>query len=161
MDIVAEICASLAGEWLPLIYKNKIRPQRTRSIEIDVPARVNRADIQYTLLGIELKVGKRRFACPDLATARYMRVMARIGCREFAIPYDITKISASADKLETAWQRTLLVLEQITGGRPSASISRMRSKLLKAIRDEIAEIGAGDAMPEFDRQTRRRNLMHR
>ena len=109
MDIAAEISAELDGEWLPRIYKEKIRTQRTRSIELDIPERENRAEIQYTLLGIELKVGKRRFGSPDLATARYMRVFARLGCREFAVPYNITMVSAAADDLETSWHRTLLL----------------------------------------------------
>ena len=124
MDIAAEICASLADEWLPTIYREKIRPQRTRSVSIDVPERENEAGIQYTLLGIELKVGKQRFTCPDLATARYMRIFARIGCREFAVPYDITKISTVADDLETSWQRILLLLAEITIMRPSRSASQ-------------------------------------
>ena len=87
------------------LSKKRFVSQRTRVIAArSARARENQAEIQYTLLGIELKVGKRRFACPDLATARYMRVFARIGCREFAVPYDITQISAAADELETSWQ---------------------------------------------------------
>ena len=158
MDIAAEICASLADEWLPAIYKDKIRPQRTRSVSIEVPEREHQAEIQYTLLGIELKVGKRRFTCPDLATARYIRVFARIGCRDFAIPYDITKISKVADDLETSWQRSILLLAEMTVTRPSRSVSQSRSKLTGAIRFEIAGIGAGDAMPQFSRETKQRKI---
>lgn len=158
MDIAAEISAALADDWLPTIYKEKIRSQRTRSLEIDVSARENQAEIQYTLLGIELKVGKRRFACPDLATARYMRVFARIGCGAFAIPYDITKISPAADELETSYQLSILLLSQKMRGKPSRSISLSRSKLLKSMRIAISEIGAGEAMPEFNRETKQRTL---
>jgi len=156
MDIAAEIAAVLEDEWVPNIYRDKIRSQRTRSITIDVPARTNVAAIQYTLLGIEVKVGKRRFACPDLATARYMRVFARIGCSSFAIPYDITRISAAADDLETAWQRSLLLLESMTKGNAPMSISALRSKLVKTIRSEVNGIGPGEAMPVFNRETRQR-----
>src|SRR5438128_2356047 len=87
MDLTAQIKASLGDEWLPELYRSKVRVQRTRSYRMEVPARENTAEIQYTLLGIDLKVGRRRFACPDLATARYLRVFARAGCSEFAIPY--------------------------------------------------------------------------
>jgi hypothetical protein len=156
MDIPAEICLSLASDWLPTIYKEKIRSQRTRSLSLDVAARENQAEIQYTLLGIELKVGNRRMSCPDLATARYMRVMARIGCRDFAIPYDITKISAAADELETSWHRSLLLLEKMTAKSPSRSVSQTRSRLIRTMREELAAIGAGDAMPAFDRETKQR-----
>lgn len=157
VKIEVTIRESLAEDWLPTIYAEKIRSQRTRSIEIDVPERENQAEIQYTLLGIELKVGNRRFACPDLATATYMRVFARIGCREFAVPYDITRISNAADDLETSWQRALILVDEETRGKPSRSVSQTRSKVVKAIRSEIAEIGAGDTMPEFNRATKQRN----
>ena len=152
-----DIRAELAEDWLPDIYAAKVRPQRTRSVCIDVPERENAAEIQYTLLGIELKVGKRRFACPDLATARYMRVFARIGAIDFAVPYDITKISVVADELETAWPRTLLLASDRSETMSEQARKRLRSQIIKAIRTEIAEIGAGDAMPAFDRVTSRRN----
>ncbi len=156
MDIAAEICALFPEEWLPKIYKEKIRSQRTRAYQLDVPERENQAKIQYTLLGIELLVGKRRFACPDLATARYLRIFARIGCREFAVPYDITMISPAADELETSWQRMLLHLEESTEGKPSRSVSQSRSKLIRTMRKTLGEIGAGDVMPLFDRPTKQR-----
>ncbi|HEX3102463.1 MAG TPA: hypothetical protein VHQ01_11750 [Pyrinomonadaceae bacterium] len=151
MDIAAEICASLADEWLPKLYKEKVRSQRTRSYHLEIPVRENRAEIQYTLLGIELKVGKRRMACPDLATARYLRVFARIGCRDFAVPYDISQISGIADELETAWQRSLVLAEAKAPGDAAA----LRS-VAKAMRAEIISIGPGDAMPSFDRETKQR-----
>ena len=157
MKIEAQIRESLAGDWLPTIYLEKIRSQRTRSVRLDVAERENLAEIQYTLLGIELKVGKRRFACPDLATARYMRVFARIGCREFAVPYDITRISAAADDLETSWQRALILVEEETRGKPSRSATQLRSRMVKAIRNEITDIGPGETMPEFNRATKQRN----
>ena len=152
MDIAAEICAPLADEWLPTIYKEKVRSQRTRAYHLEIPVRENRAEIQYTLLGIELKVGKRRFACPDLATARYLRVFARLGCRDFALPYDISQISGIADELETAWQRTLVLTEATSPG--DAVALRV---VVKSMRAEIAAIGPGDAMPLFDRETKQRN----
>ena len=152
-----DIREELGANWLPAIYAAKVRPQRTRSVRIDVPQRENAAEIQYTLLGIELKVGKRRFACPDLATARYMRVFARIGAMDFAVPYDITKISVVADELETAWQRTLLLASDRSDTMSEQARKRLRSQIIKAIRTEIAEIGAGDAMPAFDKVTSQRN----
>lgn len=159
MDIAAEICADLGDEWLPTIYTAKVRPQRTRSVRIEVPARENIAEIQYTLLGIELKVGRRRFACPELATARYMRVFARIGSPEFAVPYDITKISAIADELETSWQKTLLLIDAKCRGRSVRGVAAARSKLVRAVREQIAAAGAGDAMPAFDRETKQRKAV--
>ena len=140
MTTLDDIKARLAEDWLPSIYAKRVRTQRTRSISLEIAERENSAEILYTLLGIELKVGKQRISCPDLATARYLRVFARLGCRDFAIPYNITKISVIADELETAWQRAALLIED----------KRSRSTVIKSIRGEIAEIGAGNLMPEFN-----------
>lgn len=138
------------------VYAEKVRPLRTRSYELDVPARENDTAILHTLLGIELKVGRRRFACPDLATARYLSIFARIGCREFAIPYDITRISTIADELETVLQRSLLMLQTETEKLTTQQQKRRRSHLLKKIRTEITEIGPGEKMPEFKQSTKQR-----
>lgn len=145
MKVEEKIRDALGDDWLPDLYKAKVRSQRTRSVHLDISPRENKPEILYTLLGIELKVGRRRFSCPDLATARYLRVFARIGCRDFAIPYDITKISLIADELETSWQRVLV----LTDGKPPN-----RTTLIKTLRSEINAYGPGDAMPLFDRETR-------
>ena len=147
MKIDEKIRQDLADDWLPNLYKTRVRIQRTRSVHLDIAARENKVDILYTLLGIELKVGRRRFSCPDLATARYLRVFARIGCSDFAIPYDISQISGIADELETSWQRSLVLTE----GKSSS-----RTALVKSIRTEVNACGPGDAMPLFDRETKQR-----
>ncbi len=155
-ELIDAVRAELGDDWIPSIYRDRIRTQRTRSQVIAVPERENAADIQYTLLGIELKVGRRRFACPDLATARYLRVFARVGCGAFAVPYDITRISPAADDLEVSWQRMLLLFERNTQGGPARSSAQLRARLVRAVRGELNEIGPGDTMPAFDRETRQR-----
>jgi hypothetical protein len=140
--------ANLAELWIPEIYREHVRSKRTRSFSMNIPERENSPEIMHTLLGIELKVGRQRIATPDLATARYLCVFARLGCREIAIPYDISKISGIADLLETGWQRMNLLLKGTT--------TRTRNLAIKSVRGEIAEIGAGDTMPEFNTETRQR-----
>jgi len=142
---------------LAAIYAEKIRPLRTRSCLLEIPERENDVRILHTLLGIELQVGRRRFTCPDLPTARYMRVFARLGCREFAIPYDITKISTLADELETAWQRSLLISETESADSTGQQRKRNRTRLFKSVRSQLAEIGPGERMPEFKQSTKQRN----
>jgi len=146
----------IENDSLAAIYAQKVRTLRTRSCALEIPEKENDARILHTLLGIELQIGRRRFSCPDLATARYMRVFARIGCREFAIPYDITKISTIADEFETAWQRSLLLLDATSGEHTEQQRRRERTQLLKATRSEIAAIGPGEKMPEFKQSTKQR-----
>ena len=131
---------SKADQWFPELYRQLVRSQRTRRCVIEVPVKLNDPQIQHTLLGIELKVGRKRFSCPDLPTARYFKVFAKIGCKEFAIPYNITKISAVADELESSLERTLLLTE---------NDSTKTNKTLRLIRSEIQSMGSGDDVPVF------------
>lgn len=156
MEIAIEIKEKLNAEWLPEIYRTKVRSQRTRAHQLEVPRRENRALIQHTLLGVELKVGNKRFSCPDLSTARYLQIFARLGCQSVAVPYDITKISTLADELESAWQKILLLFEHAATEKTAPVKGRMRSVLIKEIREEIDEIGAGSLMPEFKQSTKQR-----
>lgn len=137
--------------WIPDVYRSRVRSDRTRAFQLPIPKRENDPTINFTLLGIELKVGRRRIACPDLATARYLQVFARIGCTAVALPYDISRIPAIADELETIWQRMNLIASKEYRNDAAA-----RRKLIKTMRDEINEIGPGEAMPLFDRSTRQR-----
>jgi hypothetical protein len=156
MEIAKNIREKLNETWLPLIYRDKVRTKRTRSYRMEISEREHIAEIQHTLLGIELKVGKIRFSCPDLSTARYLQVFARLGCQEIAIPYDITKISTLADELESSWHKILLYLEEETIEKNAQVRGRIRSNLIKEIRQELDEIGAGALMPEFNQNTKQR-----
>lgn len=157
MALAQKIKSELGQEWIPLVYIGEVRSGRTRAFELDVSEKENDVSIEHTLLGIQLKSPDRSIACPDLSTARYLRVFVRIGCRQVAIPYDITKISAIADELESSWQRTLLLLGKYTGDCSPQVRGRYRAGLVRLLRSEITEAGAGDLMPAFDRETRQRN----
>jgi len=146
---VQKIQEQLAETWLPRIYRERILKLRTRSYQFESPNASARIDIQHTLLGVELKVGRRRLLCPDLATARYLSVFARIGCKAVALPYDITKISRLADELESSWYRMLLLIDQEARGESAKFRSRLRGLLLAKIRADLAEAGPGTRVPEF------------
>ena len=102
-----QVKAELKDTWLPLIYRNRVLQMRTRSYHFGALPKKPVCEIQHTLLGVELKVGRRRLLCPDLATARYLSILARAGCEDVAVPYDITKTSQLADELESSWHRML------------------------------------------------------
>ena len=148
----------LGEAWLPRIYRERILKLRTRSYHFDTASPSARVEIQHTLLGVELKLGRKRLLCPDLATARYLSVFARIGCQDVALPYDITKISHLADELESSWYRMLLLAEQEAKAESTRFRGRLRGLLLANIRAEIAEAGAGTRVPEFRQSTRQRQI---
>jgi hypothetical protein len=85
-----------------------------------------------------------------------LQIFARLGCANVAVPYDITKISTLADELESSWHRTLLLFDKMIEEKTSPVRGRMRSSLIKEIRQEIDKIGAGSLMPEFKQSTKQR-----
>ena len=154
--LVGEVRDGLGEDWPPRIYRERILTTRTRSHAVPAAVKGAAVEVLHTLLGVELKVGRRRVSCPDLATARYLSVFARAGVSEVAVPYDITKISRLADDLESAWQRTLLLADHLTKGRAATFRSRVRAAALKEVKREIEEAGAGTAVPAFNQNTRQR-----
>ena len=155
-EYAAQVRAELKDTWLPDIYRQRIRTKRTRSYHFARLPTKRRVEIQHTLLGVELKAGRRRFLCPDLATARYLSVFARAGCEDVAVPYDITKISQFADELESSWHRMFLLVDHYAGNTSEALRNRIGRLLVENIRTEIAELGAGDSVPEFKQTTKQR-----
>ena len=153
-DLARLIRNDLGESWLPLIYRDRILKLRTRSYHFDNLKGV--IAIQHTLLGVELKIGKKRLLCPDLATARYLSVFARAGCNDVAIPYDITKISRLADEMESSWFRMLLLIDEAARQKNSKLRIRLRGLLFANIRSEVLAAGAGTRIPEFNRSTRQR-----
>ncbi len=152
-DRAQEIISQLGECWLPRLYRDKILTTRTRSYQFETLPRTGRVEIQHTLLGIELKVGRRRYSCPDLGTARYLSVFARAGCQKLALPYDITQLSCLADQLESSWQRLLLLVDH---SLPEVNRPRLRGLLIARLRAEIVAAGAGSIMPRFKQSTRQR-----
>ena len=155
-DYASQIKADLKDAWLPNIYAERIRKLRTRSYTFEGPPGKSAVEIQHTLLGVELKAGRRRMLCPDLATARYLSVFARAGCKQVAVPYDITRISQLADQLDSSWHRTLLLADHLTEGAPGSLRSRVRRVLIEKIRVEVESAGAGPAAPTFKQSTKQR-----
>ena len=150
----AQLIRDLLGEaWLGRIY-DRILKLRTRSYHFDLARTSNQISIQHTLLGVELKIGRKRLTCPDLAHARYLAVFARIGCLDVAVPYDITKVSLLADELESSWYRMLLLADEEVRSKPRPFRSRLRGLLVASIRQEILEAGAGAKMPSFEKITK-------
>lgn len=155
-ELASAIQVTIGDSWLPRIYRERILKMRTRAYEFPALPKNAAPQIHHTLLGIELKVGRRRMLCPDLATARYLCVFARIGCKAVAIPYDITKISQVADELESSWYRILLLADESTRQSAETLRARVRRMLVERMRDEITEAGAGARAPEFARSTKQR-----
>ena len=158
-DHAAQVKAELNEAWLPNLYRERVRSKRTRSYHFAGLTKNPRVEIQHTLLGVELKTGRQRLLCPDLATARYLAIFARAGCADVAVPYDITKISQLADELESSWHRMLLLADHQAAGKSESFKTRIRRLLVEKIRAEVMAAGAGTSIPEFKQSTRQRTVI--
>ncbi|HEY6806013.1 MAG TPA: hypothetical protein VI306_20700 [Pyrinomonadaceae bacterium] len=156
-ELAKQIETELGESWLPTIYRERVLKIRTRSYHFEKLKPGGKVAIQHTLLGVELKIGKRRLMCPDLATARYLSIFGRAGCDDVAVPYDITKISRLADELESSWFRMLLLVDEATKEKGGKQKTRLRGLLFATIRAEILAAGAGTRIPEFKQSTKQRS----
>lgn len=154
-----QVKQELGESWLPHIYRERVRTKRTRSYQFEGLTPKARVEIQHTLLGVELKTGRQRLLCPDLATARYLSVFARAGCEQVAVPYDITRISQLADELESSWHRMFLLAGLLSRGEGETFKRRIERVLVAKLRDEINAAGAGASIPEFKQTTKQRTEM--
>lgn len=87
---------------------------RHRNREVSLAGRRCQPQILYTFLGYELKMGRKRLTCPDMSTARYLKVFAQIGMKSIRLPYDPTHTQILVDGLEHSLNRiheTLLTRE--------------------------------------------------
>ncbi len=159
-DIITEIKRLMGDHLISIIYRDRIRTIRTRSYQLNTPnnSRAKKVDVEvmHTLLGIELRIGKKRLWCPDLSTARYLSVFARLGVTEVAVPYDITKISRLADDLESSWYKMMVLVEHLTAERNERLRNRVRANLIKDQRHEVFALGSGPAIPQFNQNTKQR-----
>lgn len=155
-DIVAEVGRLMTGTTVADVYRARVLSDRTRRYELNLAKPPANVEILHTLLGIELKVGRRRLLCPDLATARFLQVFARLGVGVVAIPYDITQVSRAADELESAWHRALLLAEHASAGRSDRLKARVRRALAAQLREAVVAAGAGSKRPAFLQSTRQR-----
>jgi hypothetical protein len=156
IQIAEQITRLLGEQSIESIYREKILTGRTRQYEMKPPKKGDRVEIIHTLLGVELKVGNRRLLCPDLATARYLSVFARLGSETIAVPYDITITSRLADELESSWHRMILLVESMAEGRSSRLRRMVERQLIASARRSIAEAGAGPKYPAFAQPARRK-----
>jgi hypothetical protein len=155
-DIARDILATQGDKTIAGIYRVQVRTLRTRRFRLNSPQPSTAVEIFHTLLGVELKIGKRRLICPDLATARFLSVFARIGVDDVAVPYEITRISHLADGLESAWHQMIMQVEPACAGLSAQMKSKVRRLLIADQREQVIRCGAGPAIPQFNQNTKQR-----
>ena len=98
------------------LYRQKVLTQQTRTIRL--LGKKNPARIMHTLLGFEVKACRKRIHCPDMVTARYIRLFSELGCRSIKLPYDPTRTAQLIPEFEAMLDRIALqIQERFSGDR--------------------------------------------
>lgn len=82
------------------MYRRDVLSQKTRTVRL-LGTKCSAAIIQ-TLLGYEVQARHKRIHCPDLVTARYLKLFSEIGCHTIRLPYDPTITARLIPVMEAA-----------------------------------------------------------
>ncbi len=84
------------------LYRQRVLPKNTRTIRL--LGRKNNARIIHTLLGFEVQAAYKRIQCPDMVTARYLKLFSELGCHSIKLPYDPTLTAELIPQFESMAQ---------------------------------------------------------
>ncbi len=84
-------------------YRQQVLPVKTRTIHLI--GKKGPARIITTLLGFEVKSSYKRIHCPDMVTARYLKLFSELGCHSVKLPYDPTVTARLVPQFELAVTR--------------------------------------------------------
>jgi hypothetical protein len=112
------------------IYEEEVLSGRTR--EVRLLGRKCQARMLHTFLGLEVKLENRRITCPDMTTARYVKLFGEMGIPRIRIPYDPTKTARLLPDLEGAVQT---ILEELQADEPEQGMAAARA--FKEIRRQL------------------------
>lgn len=116
------------------IYRTEVLPAKTRTIRL--PGRKGAAEIIHTLLGYEVRASLKRIQCPDLVTARYLKLFSEIGCRSIRLPYDPTLTRRIIPEMEAAVERLKVGVQSLFRGKRDLQLYVMR-QLYRHIRRQV------------------------
>jgi hypothetical protein len=91
--------SSEGAEAFAEIYRREVLPVQTRTIRLlgrKCPAR-----IIHSLLGYEVQASFKRIQCPDMVTARYLKLFSELGCHSIRLPYDPTITARLVPRFES------------------------------------------------------------
>lgn len=138
----AEILKSLQDPALGIAnlvdaYWHCVLPIKTRTIRLlgrKAPAR-----IIETLLGYEVKAFYKRIQCPDMVTARYVKLFTELGCRTIRLPYDPTVTANLIPQFEQSVARILSGVRDIYPGDRQVQMYVIKN-IFRILREQLRTV---------------------
>lgn len=135
LDLLAQNVLSRLGEdSLATFYKDRIAT--VTCYTLDLPKRAEPIEIENSLLGWRLKVGKKTVDCSSEAQARYLRVFAEMSWDHARVPQNDGYLSSIIDRWEELYEKTQALLEEYTS---SILQRKTRDRLVHAVWAKIRE----------------------
>jgi len=123
------LSASMGDQSLVDLYRQRVLTKKTRTLRL--LGRKCQARIIHTLLGFEVQAGYKRIQCPDMVTARYLKLFSELGCHSIKLPYDPTLTAQLIPQFESMLQALALQISQRFPG--NASLQRRVLRNIYAI----------------------------
>ncbi len=126
-------------------YGEEVLSQRTRVVSL--PGRKCEPRILNTFLGFELQVAQKRITCPDMSTARYLRIFAEVGMPSVRAPYDPSLTTCVLPQLEQALKKIkdLLLEENLDRKQHQSQLRNIYRKL----RDQLKLAEKSAQSPDY------------
>ncbi len=128
-------------EKLGRTYGEEVLSGRTRVVSL--PGRKCEPRILNTFLGFELQVAQKRITCPDMSTARYLRIFSEVGMPSIRAPYDPTLTTCVLPQLEQSLKRIkdLLLEENLNRKRHQLKLRNIYRNIRKNLKWAEQEAG--------------------
>jgi hypothetical protein len=108
-EYVSEACGGEAYRLFCVVALRAVSGRKTRRVKLIGRRCV--PQIYKTFLGYEIIGARKRILCPDLTTARYLRIFAEIGLKEIDLPYDVTRTQEILPELERSYASLRRILD--------------------------------------------------
>lgn len=128
-------------EKLGRTYGEEVLSGPTRVVSL--PGRKCEPRILHTFLGFELQVAQKRMTCPDMSTARYLRLFAEIGMPSVRAPYDPSLTTGVLPQLEQSLKniKDLLLKENLDRKQHQSKLRNIYRKIRENLKMAEKEIG--------------------
>jgi len=116
------------------IYRRDVLTQKTRTVRL--LGIKSTAKIIESLLGYEVQARHKRIQCPDLVTARYLKLFSQLGCRNIRLPYDPTLTARLIPVMESALESISDTVAEIFPNDPDCRQYTIRM-IYAIVREEL------------------------
>jgi type I restriction-modification system DNA methylase subunit len=109
-SLTQDVLGRMGEDNLVTFYKNHI--VTTSCSSIDIPNRIEPIEMENSLFGWRLKIGRKVIDCSSEVLGRYLRVFAEMGWDKAVVPKDSDYLATIVDQWENLFEKAQATLEE-------------------------------------------------